>query len=159
MHSFILVQDGEKGVKCFCNKSCHFLRKRCILQLCPSHGCLPTPTAHALFSPPIRKAHKYSTQPQWLVNQGSFGVSFGSNEKGTYRKILSIMTSFEMAACGKWASCQRSRLMFDLTLTEGFGAAIAVVAKAARVMQQDFPLNPGSHYAPKTNLSVLKISG
>lgn len=59
------------------------------------------PSSHTPLSPPISKAHKYSTQPRRLDNQDSFGVRFRSNEEGTYRKIPSIMTSFEITACGK----------------------------------------------------------
>lgn len=118
-----------------------------------SHGCLPTPTAHTLFSPPISKAYKYSTQlASWITR-----TVLGSNEECTYRKIPSLMTSFEMAACGKWVPCQRSRLMFDLTLKGRFAAAIAVTIKAARVTHNRISLSdPRSHYATKANLSAQK---
>lgn len=46
-----------------------------------------TKSPHTLFSPPISKASKYSTRPRRLDNQDSFGVSFGSNEEGTYRQF------------------------------------------------------------------------
>lgn len=116
-----------------------------------------TNSPHTLLSP-ISKAYKYSTQPCRLDNQDSFGVSFRSNEEGTYRRIPSIMTSFEMTACGKWAPCQRSRLMFDLTLTGRFAPAIAMAAKAARVTHNRISFFNPSHYATKTNLSVIKMS-